>query len=872
MKALLAKGEIAEIRREDQNPNNIYVISESRYPWKLIDALDSSKASTGRPPISSRVAFAVLVIRATEHMPSFKNTVAMISDSFSMQFFCGFKTFSTAPRFAASSISNFYARFTAEDIQNVNELMTKGRIPSAWYRINEAGERVCKDDECEYYIKLSEAYLLEHPELAKLSEADQDTSAADNTDSTSTAEQVTVLDAAQVANSAVLSSKTNPGAGVDSVSRYDEKLWYYGNLLDPDNDNVAGENTPVNPDVVVVERKEDSEDAIPCGEANSASESEEMNSDSSVQDVQYESTSLSAIVEDSTNENASNSDSGDSSDSAPADDTPNHAEGTPTACNVEMFFKTEHADQVLLTPAPMNEASHTRAPPHLRPALDPDIRGPTEDYSDDGQIIFRQHPPREESHQIIDVSQSNSPGLTDLLCDPPANLADFVQNMASNLINQPLFAPKSVVKPPGAFYLNTSDLPPLCLSTFANDTTVLPFLALMGKQNNEILSLQVHEFLVEVLFLISTKYNDEKRDQFERRKIMWGIYKISASVAKYLSSSDSRVKKYNYVIEMLNYISYCFRHGPDAIVDATVFPANIKFPTDFELVHDGRVVLENLSYKLLASIIPDDDKVKDVYRAKAGYDPSAAHSEYLAIVKRKKCPKDVKKAAMGNALQYLNYAINCYKGLRSQIPDVKLYKRSEKKVPVIQEIYDQQREMHESGQNKCENRHVSIDQGFVTPIFRGKVPQATEFGLKVHLMESNNFVYDIHHSWKAFNEGTQLVVALEHYIQFNDFLPSGFLGDEIYKNQANSILCRCLGIRFTGKRLKKKCPVPLSDDDKEQTRRDYIMRILIEAIIGTLKTRYELGRLSSITADNQITDVQLAILAKNVRKQVLMGI
>ena len=210
MKVYLSKGEIALIRFEDLDPNNQYVISAGCYPWALIDALYIQKASTGRPPISSRVAFATLVIRATEHMPSFKDTVAGISDSISKQYFCGYEAFSTAPRFAASSISNFYERFSPEDIQIINDLMTKGRIPSEWYRINDAGERVCKDDECEYRIKLAEAYLQEHPELAKLSKADQDTSAADNADSRSTAEQVTVLDAAQVANLAVAA---NPGTG-----------------------------------------------------------------------------------------------------------------------------------------------------------------------------------------------------------------------------------------------------------------------------------------------------------------------------------------------------------------------------------------------------------------------------------------------------------------------------------------------------------------------------------------------------------------------------------------------------------------------------------------------------------------------------------
>ena len=624
-----------------------------------------------------------------------------------------------------------------------------------------------------------------------------------------------------------------------------------------------------------MERKEDSEDAVPCGEANSASLSEEMNSDSSVLGVQHESTSLDAIVAPS--ENGSNPDSCDSSDSVPSYDTAYYVEDVPTTCNVMTSIITEHSGQICSGPVSL-DVSSTRAPPLSAPSFGPDIRGPTGDLSGDSQQLSSRSPPLMKAHQIIDVSQSDSLRTTDSQHDMPLNLDDFVQKLAANRVNPPLFLQKSVIQAPEAFYLNTSDLPPLCLTTFANDLTVLPFVALLGKQSNEILSMHVHDFLMEVFYLISTKYYDDKQYEFERRKIMWGLIKISTSIAKYLVPSDNSVKsdklikKYNYVIEMLNYISFYFRHGPDMILDATVIPANIKYPTDFELIHDARVILEYLSYKLLLSIIPDLDKVKNTYKVNAGYDPASAHSEYLAIVKRKKCPKEDKQAAQGRALNYLNHAINYFNDLRSQLPEVKLYRRSERKVPVIKSIYDQQLGMHESEQNTCKDRIVSIDQSFVHPIYRGKIPMPTEFGMKVHLMAVKGFVSDIHHSWDAFNEGTELVLAIENYVQSYDLLPAGALADEIYKSTFNCIVCKCLGIRFTGKRLKKKNPVLPSDDDKAQTKQDYVMRILVEAIIGTLKTRYELSRLSSITADNQIMDVQLAILAKNTRKLVLMGI
>ena len=63
------------------------------------------------------------------------------------------------------------------------------------------------------------------------------------------------------------------------------------------------------------------------------------------------------------------------------------------------------------------------------------------------------------------------------------------------------------------------------------------------------------------------------------------------------------------------------------------------------------------------------------------------------------------------------------------------------RLDVIPKVYAQQKEMHENGTHKCEDRIVSLQQPHVRPINRGKRPNPTEFGQKLHLSVVDGFTY-----------------------------------------------------------------------------------------------------------------------------------
>ena len=82
---------------------------------------------------------------------------------------------------------------------------------------------------------------------------------------------------------------------------------------------------------------------------------------------------------------------------------------------------------------------------------------------------------------------------------------------------------------------------------------------------------------------------------------------------------------------------------------------------------------------------------------------------------------------------------------------------------VIPKVYLQQKEMHENGTHKSDDRIVSLQQPHIRPIVRGKRPEPTEFGQKLHLSVVDGYTFIEQTSWNNFNEGKDLPAAVENY-------------------------------------------------------------------------------------------------------------
>lgn len=85
------------------------------------------------------------------------------------------------------------------------------------------------------------------------------------------------------------------------------------------------------------------------------------------------------------------------------------------------------------------------------------------------------------------------------------------------------------------------------------------------------------------------------------------------------------------------------------IMDATVAPADIKYPTDIDLLNKSREHLET-AVDILWKEVPHKGH-------KLPYSPKAARKSYLSLAKSKKWTEKKCRAAIGDQLQYIEQAI-----------------------------------------------------------------------------------------------------------------------------------------------------------------------------------------------------------------------
>ena len=175
--------------------------------------------------------------------------------------------------------------------------------------------------------------------------------------------------------------------------------------------------------------------------------------------------------------------------------------------------------------------------------------------------------------------------------------------------------------------------------------------------------------------------------------------------------------------------------------------------------------------------------------------------------------------------------------------------------------------MFENGKRSCEDRIVSLEQPHVRPIVRGKRPNPTEFGQKIHLSVIEGYVYLEQTSWNNFNESTDLIACIREYKRRFGVYPKAVLADQIYQTRFNKLFCKLRGIRLSGKALGRKNEVQ-KEAEKQQMYRDSCERNWVEGKNGLLKTRYGMSRVMSKLDGSAKTDLVFAILAMNAFRKL----
>ena len=291
------------------------------------------------------------------------------------------------------------------------------------------------------------------------------------------------------------------------------------------------------------------------------------------------------------------------------------------------------------------------------------------------------------------------------------------------------------------------------------------------------------------------------------------------------------------------------------ILDATVAPADIRYPTDLRLLNACREDTERMIDKLW-TVGPRSGH-------KTPYNRKKARRSYLAVARQRKAKLKAMRLAVSEQIDYVGKGLEALEALLGVVGTEFLTRWEGERLETVRKVYEQQRTMRDSGVRSCPDRIVSLRQPHVRCIMRGKAGSPYEFGQKMHLSVVNGFTFVEEQSYDNFNEGIRLQDAAERYRERMGHWPKAILADTIYRNRENRRFCKEHGIRLSGPRLGR----PRKDEveeDKAQAWRDSVERNMVESRNGIAKRRYGLNRIMAYLACTGMTEAALQILVMNV--------
>lgn len=295
------------------------------------------------------------------------------------------------------------------------------------------------------------------------------------------------------------------------------------------------------------------------------------------------------------------------------------------------------------------------------------------------------------------------------------------------------------------------------------------------------------------------------------------------------------------------------------MVDASVAPADIAYPTDLKLLNDAREKLEKMI-----------DVMYEPYRgemAKPRTYRNIARRDYLRAAKKRKVGRKQLRKALRKQLQYVRRDIGHLEKMIARFGCLKfLSPRQYRDLLVIRELYRQQESMYRNEKHSVEDRIVSISQPHVRPMVRGKASANVEFGAKIVVSRIEGYAILEHCSWDSFNESTLLREQIERYCTRFGYYPEAVLVDKLYRTRDTIRFCKENKIRISGPRLGR--PRQDSGKVKKQERQDRGMRNGIEGTFGTGKRKYGLGRIMAKLSSTSESTIAMIVLVMNLDKQL----
>jgi hypothetical protein len=294
--------------------------------------------------------------------------------------------------------------------------------------------------------------------------------------------------------------------------------------------------------------------------------------------------------------------------------------------------------------------------------------------------------------------------------------------------------------------------------------------------------------------------------------------------------------------------------GKGLLVDATIFPENIRYPNDISLLNEARewIVKE---IKLIGKYL--GEKVRTRCRE--------ARKAYLNFAKKKIRSFKAIKRAKKQMIQFVRRNIRQAKELMKRI-DNKVSYGIRKRLEIAEKIFKQQQEMYKLNKQRIEDRIVSFHKEYVRPMKRGKAGKEVEFGPKGALSLVGGYLFLDRFSYDNFCEASEDVVReqIGNYEKRFKEKPESFTGDRLYGTLKNRELMKEEGIRGSFVALGKRAKREMSNSKwfkKKQRERNRI-----EGAFGNGKEHYGLERILYKGKEMAEVWVRGSILGMNLRR------
>jgi hypothetical protein len=309
-------------------------------------------------------------------------------------------------------------------------------------------------------------------------------------------------------------------------------------------------------------------------------------------------------------------------------------------------------------------------------------------------------------------------------------------------------------------------------------------------------------------------------------------------------------------------------HSGSLIIDATCCDAEVKYPTDVDVLNDAVEVSARVLKRLCT---------KTGSPAPRTYE-KVARSKFLAVVKKKRKSKSLVRKGINRQLVYLRRHIDRIVSFVAcnTTACIKLLKRTDQQfITTCIKVYHQQKGMFDKKTHQCPDRIISVFQPHIRPIVRGKSKAKVEFGSKIGTSVVNGYTFVDRFSWDAYNESEDLKVQVEKYVERFGCWPVKCYADKIYLNRANRKWLKDNAIHAAGKPLGRPTKEMQTEEYKQQSIKDKGVRNGVEATFGTSKRVYQANDIRAKLPDTGDTWTAMCFLVKNIKKflkDILFGL